>query len=189
MPRYGWTGESTFKECFDESKKMSPNQLEKRCSDIRSSLAIPLGSETGCVVLQIKNGLENYFNEVPTDGSLFSKDTYAVKSIDFIDYYYRIGHLPFVIPTCRHIFGGPILSLTGSISLLAEHSFVFAAGSPDYNDGCFGEDENKDLEYEVLNDKEIMMLPQCLLGFIMYKFNFRPLLTKAWVKKINATYC
>ena len=168
---------------------MSPNQLEKRCSDIRSSLAIPLGSETGCVVLQIKNGLENYFNEVPTDGSLFSKDTYAVKSIDFIDYYYRIGHLPFVIPTCRHIFGGPILSLTGSISLLAEHSFVFAAGSPDYNDGCFGEDENKDLEYEVLNDKEIMMLPQCLLGFIMYKFNFRPLLTKAWVKKINATYC
>lgn len=167
VPKY-LTTEKDFQKHFEKSMQLSRNEREKRLLDKRYNVVVPVGCPNNCVVFRVYKHDKNAFKRLRSEGFLCSKDTYTVETFEFVDYYYGTSHLPFLIPTCHDFF-------EGSISLLADNSFVLAAGSPDVDNCCYEDDDEDDnsptREYELLNDKEIMLLPKILEKAIRRKFN------------------
>ena len=161
------TTDNSFKKYLKKSQKQTRNQREKSLFDERNNVVIPLGTYNDCVVIRVYKQGKKAFHRLRTEYFTCSKDTYAVDTCFFVDYYYDTSHVPFVIPTCHEFFGA-------SISLLAQNSFVLAASSLDVEPCCSNDDDSRGCEYEVLNDKEIMRLPKILEKAIREKFNLTP---------------
>jgi hypothetical protein len=125
----------------------------------KNNLAISLGQKSNCIVFRVRNGGDLAFKRLRTGRCVCSDDTYAVETIHFVDYYYKITHVPFVIPTGLNFCGN-------AIDLLAANSFVLAAGSFDQCD----DDGKNGREYDVVNDKDVLLLPQILEEVIAQKF-------------------
>ena len=161
-PKHHTTNKEFYVD-FEKSEQLSRNACEKKLLDKRYNVVVPLGGANNCAVLRVYNDGKYAFKELRSEGYLCSKDTYAVATTWFVDYYYGTSHLPFVVPTCHEFFG--------SISLLAKNSFVLAAGSPDVDNCCYEDENFPTREYELLNNKEIMLLPKILEKAIRRKFN------------------
>ncbi len=148
--------ESHFGKYHQLSLELDSERIFNLLFKEKNNLAISLGQKSNCIVFRVRNGGDLAFKRLRTGRCVCSDDTYAVETIHFVDYYYKITHVPFVIPTGLNFCGN-------TIDLLAANSFVLAAGSFDQCD-----DDGR--EYDVVNDKDVLLLPQILEDVIAQKF-------------------